>query len=375
MRIGIDGIHISRNMKGIGRVETSIVETLASHTFLHEFVVLTDKEHSQLGLPESDSISYYVDQCRTLLEWEQIRLPRAIRKLKIDCLITLADRIPHSSLCPIIMYLFEIPEIRRRLSIERGSAGRYQLFSDLFTKFVFPMSLKKSRYIAVSSEFTRKELTSNYQVDPSKISVVPAAISKRFFCSSIDQFHRSSMQHRFDASDGYVVSFSSGDVRENIEISLCAFAEANISKNIKMILVGDVYPQNIINQLDLQDRVLSVGYVSDDELLDIYRGADAYLDASLYEGFGLQVLEAMACGVPELCSEIDSLLEIVGESALTYNCTDVVGFSKGLELVFNSNIQSKQMIDEGLRLASQYSWLDTVMNLIELCELSSNSID
>ena len=142
-----------------------------------------------------------------------------------------------------------------------------------------------------------------------------------------------------------------------------------------MILVGDVYPQNIINQLDLQDRVLSVGYVSDDELLDIYRGADAYLDASLYEGFGLQVLEAMACGVPVLCSEIDSLLEIVGESALTYNCTDVVGFSKGLELVFNSNIQSKQMIDKGLSLASQYSWLDTVMNLIELCELSSNSID
>ena len=94
MRIGIDAVHISRNRKGIGRVERNIIQILSEATYSHEFVVFLDKDPSELSLPQGDSLSYSVNKSNSLIEWEQIRLSRAARKHKIDCLLTLSDRVP-----------------------------------------------------------------------------------------------------------------------------------------------------------------------------------------------------------------------------------------------------------------------------------------
>ena len=76
MRIGIDAIHISRNLKGVGRVERNIVHTLAEATQPHEFVVFLDRDSSELGLPQCDSVLYSVNKTKSLIEWEQVRLNR-----------------------------------------------------------------------------------------------------------------------------------------------------------------------------------------------------------------------------------------------------------------------------------------------------------
>ena len=95
----------SRNLKGIGRVERNIVETLAESTYPHEFIVFLDREPSEIGLPQSDSLSYSVNRSKSLIEWEQVRLNRAARQHKIDCLITLSDRVPLLYSGRIVLYL------------------------------------------------------------------------------------------------------------------------------------------------------------------------------------------------------------------------------------------------------------------------------
>ena len=151
MRIGIDAVHISRNRKGIGRVERNIIQILSEATYSHEFVVFLDRDPSELSLPQGDSLSYSVNKSNSLIEWEQIRLSRAARKHKIDCLLTLSDRVPLLYSGRIVLYLFEIPNRRRELSLDNKVAGLYQRTSDNLTRLVFPIS----RLLVTQERLTR----------------------------------------------------------------------------------------------------------------------------------------------------------------------------------------------------------------------------
>jgi glycosyltransferase involved in cell wall biosynthesis len=102
--------------------------------------------------------------------------------------------------------------------------------------------------------------------------------------------------------------------------------------------------------------------------VDLYQTADIYIDPSLYEGFGLQVLEAMSCGVPVLCSNTTSLAEIVGDAAITCKPTDAEAFADGIEYLVSNPMQANLMTDAGIRHASDYSWSKTVAQLVDLCE-------
>lgn len=372
MRIGIDAIHISRNLKGIGRVERNIVETLAKAADSHEFVVFLDRDPSELGLPQGDSLSYSVHKSNSLVEWEQIRLNIAARKHKIDCLLTLSDRVPLLYSGRIVLYLFEIPARRRELALENKVGGFYQRASDNLTRFVFPTSIRRARIIAVPSKFTSDELQNTYGVSDRKIMTVPAAISRKFIPDNNSE-HTKQVRKRYGASGGYVLHFSSGDPRDNTVTALRAFSLANISQHIKIILVGNGYLDQdyfakMISNMGLKERVIFAGYVSDSDLVDLYQAADIYMDPSLYEGFGLQVLEAMSCGTPVLCSNTTSLAEITGDAALTYKPTDIRGFADGIEYLTSNTAQAHLMRHAGILHASKYSWSKTVEQLVTLCE-------
>ena len=142
-----------------------------------------------------------------------------------------------------------------------------------------------------------------------------------------------------------------------------------------MVLAGcassviDKLKDDIIT-MQLSERVLLVGYLDERGLVELYQAASAYLDPSLYEGFGLQVLEAMACGVPVVCSNTTSLPEIVGDAAITGDPDDPAAFSAGLEAVLNHPDRHAIMRTAGLRQAGNFSWQRTTGELIRLCELA-----
>ena len=121
--------------------------------------------------------------------------------------------------------------------------------------------------------------------------------------------------------------------------------DIELSENIKIILVGDGYVDQdafneMISRMELRDRVISVGHVSDRDLVDLYQAADIYMDPSLYEGFGLQVLEAMSCGVPVLCSNTTSLAEIASDVGLTCEPTNIEDFAHGIEYLVSNTAQA-----------------------------------
>jgi glycosyltransferase involved in cell wall biosynthesis len=127
-----------------------------------------------------------------------------------------------------------------------------------------------------------------------------------------------------------------------------------------------------VGALGLSERVLLTRYLPEKDLVELYQAASAYLDPSLYEGFGLQVLEAMACGVPVVCSNATSLPETVGDAAITCDPDDVAAFSAGLEAVLNNPERAAMMRAAGLRQAARFSWQRTTRELIRICERAAD---
>ena len=121
-----------------------------------------------------------------------------------------------------------------------------------------------------------------------------------------------------------------------------------------------------MRDIGLTDRVRFLGFIPDEDLPALYSGAMLFLFPSLYEGFGLPVLEAMSCGTPVVCSNRSSLPEIVGSAALTFDPLDVVGMAAKIEEALHDGALRKKMGERGLRQAAQFSWERTAQDTLRV---------
>ncbi|MCJ7668150.1 MAG: glycosyltransferase family 4 protein, partial [Anaerolineae bacterium] len=138
-----------------------------------------------------------------------------------------------------------------------------------------------------------------------------------------------------------------------------AFAEVKTER--KLVLAGKEDPRyseahEVTKQLGLQDRVVFLGQVSEDDLPALYSGAALFVFPSLYEGFGLPLLEAMACGVPAISSSTSSLPEIAGQAAVMVDPLDLSQLARALERVLGDSNLRASMREEGLKQAARFSW-------------------
>lgn len=226
--------------------------------------------------------------------------------------------------------------------------------------------------MCVPSHATMSDLVARYSVPSNKLTVVFEAASEQFQEATSETVN-AAVRSRYNSEAGYVLHFATGDPRENTFVALQAFAKANISSSKKFVLPGsldrDIAPlMAMAKELNVDDRIHPLGSLPEAELIQLYQAADVYIDPSLYEGFGLQVVEAMACGVPVVCSNTTSLPEIVGDAAITCDPNDPVALAAGLEAVLNDSERAATMRAAGIRQAGRFSWQRTTRELVDLCE-------
>ena len=123
-----------------------------------------------------------------------------------------------------------------------------------------------------------------------------------------------------------------------------------------------------VEELGLKSDVIFPGYAPESELIAIYNMADLFVYPSLYEGFGLPPLEAMACGVPVITSNVSSLPEVVGDAGITVNPLDVNKLAEAMGSVLNSNTLREEMSQKGLKRASQFNWENTAAETLKVYE-------
>ncbi len=310
--------------------------------------------------------------------WEKYGLPLCIRKDKVSILFTGRDRTLLEPLCRTVVYLFEIPDYRQN-ALLNGNASWYEKVSIRISRKQFQKTTRSVTKFITSSFSTQKDLEFRYQVAANRIATVYPGVDP-VFQPAADHNQRMRARQRFAKGQKYVLHFATGDVRDNTEVALRAFQDSltSIPKDIHLLLAGvPLSIESVLNQevkkFGLKDRISTVRFLRGNDLVMAYQGAEAYLDPTLYEGFGFQNLEAMACGVPVISSSVTSVPEIVGQAGLLYSPDDISGFSAGLRSILNNPKIAEELKKKGLEQAKQFTWswcTDRILSVIEeeLCK-------
>jgi glycosyltransferase involved in cell wall biosynthesis len=339
MRLAIDATSVAPDGKGIARVQRGIVEALAAQGE-HELVVFV--RH-----PEAVALFHGVTtelvRPPLTLWWEQHGLPTAARRHRVDATLTWTERLPQ--LAPpsrrFLVWLYEVPHHRIEHNRTVG-ASRYQRASDLATRVVWRRSLRRAAWVFTGSAATETELLALAPELRGKTEPLLAAVDPSFVPGTEP------------ADPPYLFHLGSSDPRDNTETVLDAYRLLDDAP--PLVVAGGLGARRAGLERQAPAGVELRGRVSDAELVRLYQGATAFVDASLYEGFGYQALEAMSCGAPVVASDATSIPEVVGDAGILCRPTDAVAFAAALRRILGDSALAADLRARGLARAGTFTW-------------------
>ncbi len=233
-------------------------------------------------------------------------------------------------------------------------------------KILKRMERKAAHVIAVSHS-TKKDLLELVPSLESRVTVIHEGVSENF--KVIENYFP--IIEKYNIIAPYILYIGSAGANKNLQRLLIAFSHIYKKIDHNLVLVGDFkwrYQPIIewVRKNGMEHRVIFPGFVPDKDLPALYTGADVFLCPSLYEGFGLTVLEAMACGTPVITSNISSLPEVAGDSALYCDPYNVDDISQALIHVSQDSDLRKRLIEKGVQRAVNFSWVLTAKQTLDV---------
>ena len=297
--------------------------------------------------------------------WEQSLLPFALHQQRADVVHGLVNVLPLATSTPAIVTVHDLSFLRM--------PDKFQQAKRWYLTQLCRASVNKARHIITVSRQTADDLCHFWGINPSKITVIHNGVSAEFTPAPTDATEAFRQRRALPAR--FFLYLGTLEPRKNLPLLIRAYARWRAettadNREIKLVIAGAkgwFYEQifTLVTQLHLEDAILFPGYVPTDELPDWYRAAEVFIYPSLFEGFGLPVLEAMACGTPVICSDTGSLVEVVGESALTFPAADESGLVALLHRV-DDLLLRQELRCAGLLRAQQFSWRQTALATLDL---------
>ncbi len=157
---------------------------------------------------------------------------------------------------------------------------------------------------------------------------------------------------------------------KNVVRLVNAFAQADIDRNHRLLIATETTSelQSLIKSLDIQNRVIFTGFIDENDLPAYYRGAKAFAFPSLYEGFGLPILEAMACGTPVITSNVTAMPEVAGEAAILVDPYSISSITRGIERIINDADLQQTFCSKGLKRVKLFTWDKTAAVVKEVLD-------
>ena len=221
-------------------------------------------------------------------------------------------------------------------------------------------AIGKAAKIITISEATKQDLVSDLQVDPQKITVIYPGLDHNLFQPRPDQ---QAVAKKYGLRPPYLLSVATLEPRKDLSSLLEAYLglPTQLRKRYQLVLVGDKgwntsHLQAQIRQLSEEGSVIWTGFVPDQDLPFLYSGAEAFIYPSLYEGFGLPVIEAMACGAPVIARDVSSLPEAVGRAGLLIASSGTEPLRQGIRLLLMDKALREQYRAAGFSQAQKFTW-------------------
>lgn len=257
----------------------------------------------------------------------------------------------------------------------------HTLTQNVYLRWSTRFNAQAASHILADSEATRRDLMSEYQISGNKISVVYPGRDE-ILAPIDDPAILTAVQARHGLTQPYLLYVGTLHPRKNLVRLVEAFgllvrppaddAPPPIA-NLQLVLAGQkgwLYDEVVtqIRNLDLTEQVHLTGYVPEEDLATLLSGAQAFVYPSLYEGFGIPVLEAMACGTPVICSNVSSLPEVAGDAAIQVDPMDIEALAQALRDVLLDDGLRLKLVERGYRQVRRFSWrrsADETMQVFE----------
>lgn len=230
-----------------------------------------------------------------------------------------------------------------------------------YWKIQIPIAARRADRIITISEYAKKEIAKYFGIREELITVIPNCFEERFQ-SIAERSEVDKIMEKYSLPKDYILYVGTIQPRKNLDMLIKTFSNLKKSGRIKQKLViagrkGWLYTSlfELIKELDLEHEVIFTGFVPDEELPYIYNGATLFVYLSLFEGFGIPPLEAMACGVPVICSNTTALPEVVGDAGILVNPMDQKAVEDAMLYVLENPPMQKEMKEKGVIQAKRFS--------------------
>ncbi|RME33796.1 MAG: glycosyltransferase family 1 protein [Thermoflexia bacterium] len=231
---------------------------------------------------------------------------------------------------------------------------------------VVPDSVRRADRVLADSEATRTDLIELLGTPPEKVEVLYSGVDERFRPDG-EEGEGERLRARYGLDRPYVLAVGTLQPRKNYVRLIRAFVRLPAGETVLVIAGGRgwMYEEVLEEAVRFPHRVRVLGFVDEEDLPALYRGARLFVMPSFYEGFGLPVLEAMACGVPVVCSGVSSLPEVAGDAALLVDPADEEGLAEAMRRALEDGALREQMRTLGLARAATFTWDRAARQLLE----------
>lgn len=363
-RIGLDARFALGERRGIGNYSLELFKAMAALNQEFEFVFYSDREDTEGLLAHLPNSRVSVIRPGLYPLWEQILLPLALFRDDIDLFHAVGNTAPiimprHTKL---VITLCDVMYMKNE-GVLPISRSWYQRAGRLYRRLIVPSAARNADHLLTISEFSRTDICETLKyIRPEKVSVTLLALPGNF-PTCPPESETSPLK-----GEPYLLHLGGLDPRKNTRMVVRSFLDLKRSDQIKekLVILGlktlqslDLTPQEAF---EAKSSIHIPGFVSDAELPPYYRHARAFLFPSLYEGFGIPLLEAMTCGTPIITSKITSLPEIAEGAALLINPNSMDDLKNATLYLLNSLGVRTTLISMGNQRVRDFTWDITAKN-------------
>ena len=327
-------------------------------------------------LPVSDGLSDHASEKRLpgwrqyfagmrRLYWENIQLPKQLRLEQFDLLHNPRNAgVPYRPQCPVVVTVHDLIPLIWPQEYLPSRVHR------LLYQARVQRSIGNSDFILTDSNFSATEICRFFPQARQKIAVVPLASAPQF-CVQKQEAERGIIWDDRLAGQPFILALGGSEARKNNRCLIRAFRSLTETqrRRHKLVIVGGAWrgiDLKTESQADALGDVIFISTVTSQQLVQLYNQATAFVFPSLYEGFGLPVLEAMACGTPVICSSAGSMPEVAGTAAIMIDPVDESAMAESIGQVLASPALQAELAEQGLLQCQKFSWDNTLVQTYEI---------
>jgi glycosyltransferase involved in cell wall biosynthesis len=368
IRIGINASKYFGINTGVGRYTSNLCNSISKDKYGNDYYFYLPGRSSSstcwndMKGAQLNEKGIFLQNNTLRILWEQIFLPIKIRKDMLDLFhytdhaMSLTQRMH-----PVVITVHDIAYIRFPDLLNKTR--------QIYKKYILNSSIRKASVIIADSHSTKRDIIEFFKVDEERIKVIHLGVESRFRPIKNVEGYRT----RNNLPSKMILNIGTLEPRKNVVTLIKAFKKLQERGRQDYILViagekGWLYKKIFeeIKSSGMEQSIRILGVISDEDLPLLYNCADLFVYPSLYEGFGLPPLEAMACGVPIITSNTSSLPEVVGNAGIMVDPNDIESLSEEMYKVLNDKELKHRMSRDGLKRSKMFTWEKMVKEVLEI---------